>query len=125
MVSPSAFSLVYPSFQSSLRTVIDDSVIVQVVIYYRRLPLGGHLQPPLLAEGGERVVDIQLAPVDGGPQGAKARRRSRDVDVVVVVRRRVRVRVGLWVRGQRRLLLLLLGWRCAARSPGAGGEATG
>lgn len=121
MGSPSASSRVYPSPQSSFQAATDESVVVQIVIYHRSLPLGGHLQPPLLAKGGESVVDVQLASVRGGPQGAEARRSSGDVDVVVVVGRRVWV--GLRVGGKR--WLLLLGGRCAARSPGARGQATG
>lgn len=62
----------------------------------------------LLAEGGEGVVDVQLAAVVGGcwPQGAQGRRRARDVHVMLVVWRwvgvRVGMRVGVW--GEWRLL---------------------
>lgn len=77
---------------------MDNSVIVQVIIYNRSLSLGGHLQTPLLAKGGEGIVDVKLAPLCCRPQGAKARRRPGDVHIVVVIRWwvwvRVRVRVG-------------------------------
>lgn len=101
------------------QTVFDNSVIVQVVIYNCSLSLGGHLKTPLLAKGGEGIVDVQLTSLWYRPQSAKAWWCPGDVHIVVVVRWWVWVRVGVdwW--------LLLLGRRCAPRSPGARGDPTG
>ena len=106
-------------------------IVVQVIVDDGRLPLGlvvGHLEASPLAEGGEGVVDVQLAAVHGRPQGAEGRGRPGDVHIVLVVRRRVRVRVrvgiGWWEGGVRRGEggLLLLGWRSTARGPGTRGD---
>lgn len=119
MLCPSVLIWDYLSLLLSNQTLIDQSVIIQVVIYNRSLSLGGHLKTSLLAKGGEGIVDVQLAPLHRGPQGAKAWWCPGDVDVVVVVWRWVWVRVGGdgW--------LLLLGRRSAARSPGPRGDSTG
>ncbi|TNN70558.1 hypothetical protein EYF80_019293 [Liparis tanakae] len=55
-----------------IHSVIDKSVIVQIIIYNGSLSLGGHLKTSPLAKGGEGIVDIQLASLCCGPQGAKA-----------------------------------------------------
>lgn len=64
--------LTHLSLQVSGQTLAGQSVIVQVVVDHRRLPLWGHLKTALLAKGGEGVVDVQLAPLHAGPQGAEA-----------------------------------------------------
>lgn len=99
--------------------LVGKSVIIQVVIYNCSLSLRGHLETPLLAKGGEGIVDVKLTPLHRGPQGAKTWRRPRDVDVVVVVR--WRVRVGVWGDGW----LLLLGRGRAPRCPRPRGDSAG
>lgn len=64
--------LKYLSFPLSSQTLVGESVIIQVVIYNCSLSLRGHLKTPLLAKGGEGIVDVKLTPLHGGPQGAKA-----------------------------------------------------
>lgn len=113
------YLMVSPSFLSFIQAVSVQSVIVQVIIYHCSFSLGGHLKTSLLAKSWERVVNIQLTSLCSGPQGAKARWSSGDVHIVVVVRWWVWV----WVGGNR--WLLLLGRRCASRSPGTRGEPTG
>lgn len=108
-------------FNHSTQTVIEKSVIVQVIIYNRSLSLGGHLKTPPLAKGGEGIVDVQLTSLCCGPQGAKAWWCPWDVHIVVVVWWRVRV----WVRVGGDCRLLLLGRGCAPRSPGARRDPTG
>lgn len=108
--------LKYLSFSLSSQTLVGDLVIIQVIIYNCSFSLWGHLKSPLLAKGGEGIVNIKLTPLHGGPQGAKAWWCPRDVDVVVVVRWRVRVRV--WGDGW----LLLLGRGRAPRCPRPRGD---
>lgn len=64
--------LKYLSFSLSSQILVGESVIIQVVIYNCSLSLRGHLKTPLLAKGGEGIVDVKLTPLHGGPQGAKA-----------------------------------------------------
>lgn len=106
-------------FNLVIQTVIDRSVIVQVIIYNRSLSLRRHLKASLLTEGREGVMDIQLTSLCCGPQGTEAWGCPRDVHIVVVVR------WGMWVRMGWDWGLLLLGRRCAPGSPGTGGDPAG